>query len=150
MQKKFYCRRMQIFFYVLLKVNWVFVEEMSLKQWDFFFLSTFQKRLCMTTTVFYLRETSVTDIARCLPKRLTLTVLLNSIDSIGWGPAIAFADWLGSKVWWGYVVQLATLYLQALHLTQKWLVRGKAPMLRFSWFWKESWKYAGEKCSLRN
>ena len=36
-------------------------------------------------------------------------VLLNSTDLIGWDPGFAFADWLGSKTWCGYVVQLATL-----------------------------------------
>jgi len=38
-----------------------------------------------------------------------VTVLLNSIDLIGWDPAFALADWLVSKTWCGHLVQLSFL-----------------------------------------
>jgi len=41
---------------------------------------------------------------------------LNSTILIGWDPAFAFADWLGSKTWCGHVVQLATLCFTTVSL----------------------------------
>jgi len=45
-------------------------------------------------------------------------VPLNSTDLVGWDPDFAFADWLGSKTWCGYVVQLATVLHHSLFRIQ--------------------------------